>query len=1103
MDWGLAKVLPRAAWPTRSGRPGRADAETVDRARVRTRLRRRRVAGRQRCWARRPTWPPSRPAARSTGSTSGPTSSAWARSSARSSPAQPPFTGRDRRRDPAQGGAGRPGRRPGPARRLRGRRRAGRPGRGLPGRRAGGPAARRRRGGRADRRPTSPGVQERLRAAESPSRRAGAAEEAAGGVEERTAPAAPGRPGGLGAGADDRRRPERFTYLLQQRQARRRGGRPGRWARPTTLLRPGPARAPTTRPAGRRPWPPPSGPTRPARRRPRGPAPARRPARARSEAGARRRRARPGPARPARRHPRRPAGRRPRRLGHRRRLRRRLPRRRPRPRRPGPGGGRGQDPAPARAGGPGAGRRPGRLGGRAPARREGRGRGWRRLLGGGPRRRPRPVARPSSARPWTGRGPQARLERAAGPGRHGPTSTTCRPGQPGPAGHGPGRRRATPRRPWPCSAGAAARHPGDVWVNYDLARLLEQLRPPRREEAIRYYTAARALRPETAHELAHALEDTGRGATRPIAVFRDLIRLAARTTAGTWLCLGRALQDRGRAEEAGAVARRGRRRRPRGDPAEARRRRAHINLGNALTAQGKLDEAIAEFREAIRLKPDYAEAHNNLGIALRTRGSSTRRSPNTARRSGSSPTSPRPTSTSASPWRPGEARRGDRRVPRGDPAQARPRRGPLQPRRRPGGPGEARRGGRRVPRGDPAQARLRRGPLQPRHRPASPGEARRGRSPRTARRSGSSPTSPRPTSTSAIALRRQGKLDEADRRLPRGDPAQARPRRGPQQPRHRPGGQGKLDEAIAEYREAIRLKPDYAEAHDNLGIALEARAKLDEAIAAYREAIRLKPDYAEAHCNLGILLVRGSSPRRVHALERATALLAQGATRDCADPCMASYPTAAGALAEHADALAALAAARAGRARTGRRTLDDWLARCATTRVVTPPPPRLSGRGVGGRPEAGRRPQAEHRYNAACAAALAGCRQGEGRPARRTDGRRPSSRPGPRLAEGRAGRLGEDPGSGRAGPRGGRADARALAGRPRPGRRPRPRGPGDSSPRPSGTAGGPSGPRWTACSRRPGRYPEVSRPPTRRSPTATIAPAALPDPTTLRGPDPR
>ena len=54
---------------------------------------------------------------------------------------------------------------------------------------------------------------------------------------------------------------------------------------------------------------------------------------------------------------------------------------------------------------------------------------------------------------------------------------------------------------------AQQRHPGDVWINYDLARSLEKL--ARRDEAIRYYTAARAIRRETAHELAHALRDNG------------------------------------------------------------------------------------------------------------------------------------------------------------------------------------------------------------------------------------------------------------------------------------------------------------------------------------------------------------------------------------------------------------------------------------------------------------------------------------------------------------------------------------------------------------------------------------------------------------------
>ena len=56
------------------------------------------------------------------------------------------------------------------------------------------------------------------------------------------------------------------------------------------------------------------------------------------------------------------------------------------------------------------------------------------------------------------------------------------------------------------------------------------------------------------------------------------------------------------------------------------------------------------------------------------------------------------------------------------------------------------------------------------------------------------------------------------------------------------------------FRQAIHIKPDYAEAHYNLGAVLKERGKLEEAIAAYREAIRIKPDFAVAYSNLGVAL---------------------------------------------------------------------------------------------------------------------------------------------------------------------------------------------------------------------------------------------------------
>ncbi|MGA3163184.1 MAG: tetratricopeptide repeat protein [Verrucomicrobiota bacterium] len=67
---------------------------------------------------------------------------------------------------------------------------------------------------------------------------------------------------------------------------------------------------------------------------------------------------------------------------------------------------------------------------------------------------------------------------------------------------------------------------------------------------------------------------------------------------------------------------------------------------------------------------------------------------------------------------------------------------------------------------------------------------------------------------------------------------------------------GQIDEAINQYQKAIRLTPDYADAHYNLGNALGRKGQVDEAISQFQEAIRLKPDYADAHYNLGIALGR-------------------------------------------------------------------------------------------------------------------------------------------------------------------------------------------------------------------------------------------------------
>lgn len=71
---------------------------------------------------------------------------------------------------------------------------------------------------------------------------------------------------------------------------------------------------------------------------------------------------------------------------------------------------------------------------------------------------------------------------------------------------------------------------------------------------------------------------------------------------------------------------------------------------------------------------------------------------------------------------------------------------------------------------------------------------------------------------------------------------------------------GQLDDAVASCRRALEIKPDYAEAYSNLGVALKDLGQLDDAVACLRRALEIKPDYAEAYSNLGVTLQALNQP---------------------------------------------------------------------------------------------------------------------------------------------------------------------------------------------------------------------------------------------------
>ncbi len=115
---------------------------------------------------------------------------------------------------------------------------------------------------------------------------------------------------------------------------------------------------------------------------------------------------------------------------------------------------------------------------------------------------------------------------------------------------------------------------------------------------------------------------------------------------------------------------------------------------------------------------------------------------------------------------------------------------------------------------------------------------------------GLKPDDPNALNNLGLALRTQGKLDEAVachlKALCQSGTPLAHNNLG-----NALKDQGKLDEAIGHYQQALRLKPDYAEALYNLGLAFQAQGRTDEAIRHYTQALAVNPNAPETLNNLG------------------------------------------------------------------------------------------------------------------------------------------------------------------------------------------------------------------------------------------------------------
>jgi tetratricopeptide (TPR) repeat protein len=239
---------------------------------------------------------------------------------------------------------------------------------------------------------------------------------------------------------------------------------------------------------------------------------------------------------------------------------------------------------------------------------------------------------------------------------------------------------------------------------------------------------------------------------------------------------------------------------------------AHNNLGLTLARRGELDEAMGHFRQAFRLKPDFANAYNNLGLVLLRR-----------------------------------ERFDDAYVQFQKSVEIEPRQAATQY--------------------NLANALAARGRLD--EAVAHYQMALKLK-----------PDEPRFYYCFAVALAQQGRLDEAIEQY--GRVTAARPDKA-QACCHlaaKVEALGNIRQAIGLYKMALKVNPDCAEAHNNLArllatcpdaalgsatpeaycqlaAAVQLRGNIRQTIELYKMALKVKPDYVEAHNNLAWLLATG------------------------------------------------------------------------------------------------------------------------------------------------------------------------------------------------------------------------------------------------------
>jgi serine/threonine-protein kinase len=181
---------------------------------------------------------------------------------------------------------------------------------------------------------------------------------------------------------------------------------------------------------------------------------------------------------------------------------------------------------------------------------------------------------------------------------------------------------------------------------------------------------------------------------------------------------------------------------------------------------------------------------------------------------------------------------------------------------------------------------------------------------------------------------------------------------------------GQVDEAIALYRKAIELDPTYSPSFNNLANTWKEKGDLPEAIKALREATRLDPRNAFSHLNLGMTLASAGQ------YAEASASLRRGLEKRAASSIPVPPPTVR--MVEQflpvVEKLPKLLQGQEQPASNAERlVVADF---CFMQKKLNALAARFYADALAADQKIADNPKNGPRYNAACAAALAGCKQG-------------------------------------------------------------------------------------------------------------------------------